>query len=166
MTILEIEQAIVQRLKSKIKDLEIIGFPEKPSEYKLLHRKGAILVVYAGSTFSEPKSTDNIYQERKVEYDINLVMRHLRTHEGAYAYLDAVRLLLTGFRVNGTGKFYPVREQFLSEEAGIWQYRLTISASMPAVEAEEDEKPLLLKKITTIDEYDIIHYTKEGVTYE
>lgn len=166
MTILEIEQAIMERLKDKIKDLEIIAFPENPSEYRLMHAKGAILVVYAGSTFSEPKSAGHIYQERKVELDINLVMRRLRTHEGAYAYLDAVRLLLTGFRVNGTGKFYPVREQFLSEELGIWQYRITFSASMPAVEAEEEEQPVLLKKITTIDEYNIIQYTKDGVTYE
>lgn len=160
MTIAEIEDAIIERLKSKITDLEITGFPEKPAEYKLMHRKGALLVVFAGATYSEPKSADIIYQERKLEFDINIVMRHLRTHEGAYAYLDVVRVALTGFKISGTGKFYPVREQFLSEEVGIWQYRITFACSMPAVEASEDEQAVLLKRITTIDDYDINNYTK------
>lgn len=161
MTIAEIEQAIIERLRAKITDLEITGFPEKPAEYKLMHRKGALLVVFAGATYSEPK-TDIIYQERKLEFDINIVMRHLRTHEGAYAYLDAARIALTGFKVNGTGKFYPVREQFLSEEGGIWQYRITFACSMPAVEASEDEQAVLLRTITTIDDYDINNYAKGG----
>ncbi len=90
MTIKEIEEAIIERLKSKITDLVVEGFPEKPSEYKLMHHKGAILVAYAGSTYEEPAATDVVVQERKVEFDITVVMRHLRTHEGAYQYLDTL----------------------------------------------------------------------------
>lgn len=125
-----------------------------------MHPKGAILVVYAGSSFSEPKSTDIIYQERRIEFDINLVMRHLREHEGAYAYLDTVRLALTGFKINGTGKFYPLKEEFISEEMGIWQYRITFSTTMPAIEIDEHEKPQLLIKITTVDDYGMLEVSK------
>lgn len=153
MTIANIETAIIERLKSKISDVLVEGFPEKPSEYKLLHPKGALLVSYAGSTFSEPEAVDIVLQTRKIEFDITVVMRHLRTHEGAYAYLDAVRTVLTGYRIPGCSKMYPTREQFISEENGIWQYAITFTLTVPAIEIEEDEQLPLLKKITTIDDY-------------
>lgn len=153
MTIADIEQAIIERLKAKTQGLLIEGFPEKPSEYKLMHSKGALLVSYAGSQFSETKSTDIIYQERRVEFDITVAMKHLRNHEGAYAYLDAVRIALTGYRIAGCSKMYPTKEGFLSIENGIWQYSITFAMTMPAIEIDEDEQLPLLKKITTVDDY-------------
>jgi hypothetical protein len=153
VTIADIEQAIIERLRVKIQGLLIEGFPEKPSEYKLLHPKGALLVSYAGSTFSEPKPTDIVFQERKVEFDITVAMRHLRSHEGAYAYLDAVRIALAGFRIAGCSKMYPTKESFLSEDSNIWQYVMTFAMTMPAIEIDEDEQLPLLTKITTVDDY-------------
>ncbi len=153
MTIADIEQAIIDRLKAKITGLAIEGFPEKQSEYKLMHPKGALLVSYAGSTFSEPKPTDIVFQERKVEFDITVAMRHLRDHEGAYAHLDAVRITLTGYRIAGCSKMHPTKEEFLNEDAGIWQYRMTFAMTMPAIEIDEDEQLPLLTKITTVDDY-------------
>ncbi|MDI1471926.1 hypothetical protein THER_1648 [Thermodesulfovibrio sp. N1] len=162
MTIADIEQAIIDRLKTKIQGLEITGFPEKPKEYRLLHPKGALLVSYAGSTFSEPQSVNAIVQERKMEFDITVAMRHLRTHEGAYAYLDAVRIALTGYRITGCSKMYPVKEQFLSEDNGIWQYSITFTLTAPAVEPTEKETTVLLRKITATDDYDTTIIKKEG----
>ena len=152
MTILEIEKAIINRLKSKIQGLEIDSFPEKPAEYRLLHAKGALLVRYGGCSYTERLATDFIVQDRKINFEVNVVMRHLTSHEGVYAYLDAVRIALTGFRPPHCGKMYPVREEFLTEEAGIWHYVVTFSMNTKAVEAAEDEAAILLKKITTIDE--------------
>ena len=153
MTIAGIEQAIITRLRAKIQGLLIEGFPEKPSEYKLMHPKGALLVSYAGSTFSEPKSTDIVYQERKVEFDITIAMRHLRKPEGAYSHLDAVRIALTGHRIAGCSKMYPTKEGFLSEDNGVWQYVMTFAMTMPAIEIDEAEQLPLLKKIRTVDGY-------------
>lgn len=153
MTITEIEEAILIRLKAKIQGLQIEGFPEKPYEYKLIHPKGALLVSYAGSTYSEPKSTDIVVQDRKMEFDITVVIRNLRTYEGAYAYLETVRIALTGYRIKGCSKIYPVKEVFVSEDAGIWQYVITLALTMPVVEIEEDDQLPLLRKITTIDDY-------------
>jgi hypothetical protein len=160
MTIADIENAIITRLRSRITGLQIEGFPEKPSEYKLLHPKGALLVSYAGSTFSEPKPTDIVFQERKVEFDITVAMRHLRSHEGAYAYLDAVRIALTGYRIAGCSKMYPTKEEFLSEDSGVWQYAMTFAMTMPSIEIDEDEQLPLLIKITTVDDYGITEVSK------
>jgi hypothetical protein len=48
MLISQIEQKIIERLKEKIKDLHIEGFPDKPQQFSLIHPKGAILVHYQG----------------------------------------------------------------------------------------------------------------------
>lgn len=152
MTILEIEREIIARLKEKIQNVAIEAFPEKPAEFRLIHPKGALLVHYAGSDFLEPKTTDIVYQERRVQFAVTVVMRHLRTHEGAYAYLDAVRIALAGFQLPGCTKMYPVKEEFIGEENGIWQYGIAFVIKMPALEVGENEQAVLLKKITTIDQ--------------
>ena len=51
MDIEAIEVQIVARLKSKITDLFIDSFPEKPQEYTFTHPKGAILVHYQGGNY-------------------------------------------------------------------------------------------------------------------
>lgn len=161
MTIAEIEQAIIERLKAKVQGVLVEGFPEKPYEFNLLHSKGALLVRYVGSRFSEPEATDLIVQTRRIEFEVVVVMRHLRTHEGAYSYLDAVRIALTGYKIPGCSKMYPVREEFISEEAGIWQYAITFAMTAPAFEIDEAEQPVLLRKITTIDGYGTVVVEKK-----
>lgn len=46
MNIREIENLIVEKLQQNFSDFQVIGFPEKPQEYILLHPIGAILVHY------------------------------------------------------------------------------------------------------------------------
>jgi len=152
MTILEIESAIINRLKEKIQGLEIDSFPEKPAEFRLKHPKGALLVRYAGANYTEPFATGQVVQDRKINFEVNIVMRHLTSHKGVYAYLDAVRIALTGFKPPNCGKAYPVKEEFITEDAGIWHYGITFSMTAKAVEAAQDEQVILLKRITTIDE--------------
>ena len=152
MTILEIEQAIIDRLKEKIQGLEIDSFPEKPADYRLRHPKGALLVRYAGCAYTEPLATDYIIQDRKISFEVNVLMRHLTSHEGVYAYLDAVRIALTGFKPPNCGRVYPVKEEFIIEDAGIWHYGIVFTMTTRAVEIEEERQEVLLKKITAIDE--------------
>ena len=51
MSINDIENQIIERLKSKIKDVQVQGFPEKPSEFRLIHPIGALLVHYQGASY-------------------------------------------------------------------------------------------------------------------
>jgi phage gp37-like protein len=151
--ITEIEDALIARLKSKVPQLQVDSFPDKPSEFRLLHPKGAILVRYQGSKYSEPQTMGAVVQGRAVEFDIILVMRNLRDHAGIYAHLDAVRLALTGYRVPGCEKFYLTREEFIDETDGIWQYGIRVATELPNVELPEDEVLPLLKKATATDQY-------------
>lgn len=138
MAIKEIENQIIERLKANIQDLHIEGFPEKPAEFRLVHPKGAILVHYQGGNYSETKSLGCIYQDKKLEFSITIVMRHLRTHEGAYEYLDKVRGILTGYKPENCSKMYPTKEDFLSEDNGLWQYSINFVTTTPVLENIEE----------------------------
>ena len=128
MTTEQIEDAIVSRLKSSIPDLEVSPFPERPDEYGLIHPVGAVLVQYRGSEYSEPASLGTITQTRTMEFVVLLAVRHLRSHQGAYAYLDSIRGSLTGYVIPPLSKMFAVREAFLAEKGGIWWYAVEFKA--------------------------------------
>ncbi len=156
MTIQDIENAIIGRLKLKITKLHIQGFTQKAVEFAMKHPVGALLVTFKGSNFKAPSRTLGIIcQERKVKYGIILMTKNLRVqdsgHIGAYEILDAVRICLTGFQIPGCSKMYPTVEDFIAEKDGVWQYGVIFEMTTENVEALEDEEAILLNKITTID---------------
>lgn len=138
MSISTVENQIIERLKSKIPELHIEGFPEKPAEFRLVHPKGAILVHYQGGNYSEQKALAVIVQDKKLEFSITIVIKHLRTHEGAYGYLDRVRNILTGFKPEGGNKMIPVKDEFIGEDNGIWQYSINFTTVIPVLEDIEE----------------------------
>jgi len=154
MNISDIENQIISRLKSKIKDVQVQGFPEKPSEFRLIHPIGALLVHYQGASYSEPKSLGCIVQISKLEFSITIVMKNLRSiqdgsYQGAYGYIDMVKQVLTGYKIDGCTKIYPVKEDFLGEDNGIWQYGINFVLTSQNIEADENDELPLLKTITT-----------------
>ena len=138
MNIQLIENSITERLKDKFPELHVQGFPDKPAEFRLLHPKGAILVHYQGGNYSESKSLGCLYQDKKLEFSISVVMKHLRTHEGAYEYLDKVRETLTGYKPENCSKMIPIKEEFLTEDNGIWQYSINFATTTPVIENIEE----------------------------
>ncbi|HSA05726.1 MAG TPA: Gp37 family protein [Candidatus Gastranaerophilales bacterium] len=130
----DIENQIIQKIKENIPELHIEGFPEKPSEFRLTHSKGAILVHYQGGNYSESKSIGYIVQDKKLEFSVTVVTRNLRSHEGSYFYLDKVRNILTGYRPDNCSKMQSTKEEFISEDNGIWQYSINFSLTTPTIE--------------------------------
>lgn len=149
MRIDAIENSIIEHLKASLKDLHIEGFPEKPDQFNLIHPKGAILVHYQGANYSPTNSTSSIIQEKKLVFSATAVMRHLRSNDGAYEVLDKVRELLTGFKIDNCSKISMIKENFLSENAGIWQYAINFSLIAQNIEnlSTEDEIKLVKAKI-------------------
>ncbi len=126
-----IEDQIIQKIRENIPELHVEGFPEKPSEFRLTHPKGAILVHYQGGNYSQSKSIGYIVQDKKMEFSVTVVTKNLRSHEGAYFYLDRVRELLTGYKPDNCSKMQPSKENFLIETAGIWQYSINFTLITP-----------------------------------
>jgi len=134
-----IESQIIEKLKSKLTDLLVDSFPEKPQEFVFTHPKGAILVHYQGGNYSNSESVGAIFQTKKMEFALTIVTRNLRTKDAcAYALLEQVKSILTGFQIDGCSKMSPTKEGFLSENNGIWQYSINFEFTTPSIESEDE----------------------------
>jgi Gp37 protein len=159
LDIATIEVAIVSRLKSQIGVIEVGHFPDRPESYRLTHRIGAALVRYEGAKYAKLLDTDAVVQERRLEFEVTVMMRDLGwavggnadgTSPGAYAMLEAVRAALTGFQVAGCSKMYPVRERFVErdKQGGVWIYGIAFALTTAAVEPSTAENfPLFIKGV-------------------
>ena len=154
-----IEDAIVTQLTSQIASIEIAHYPDRPETWRLTHRVGAALVMYKGAQYGDLIDTAAIIQERKLEFEISVMMRDLGwavggdpsgTSPGAYAIIEAIRTALTGFVIPGCRKIYPLREKFIKrdKQGGVWTYASTFALSTVAVEVSQpDNFPLFIKGI-------------------
>jgi hypothetical protein len=154
-----IEDAIVTQLRSQISSIEITHYPDRPENWRMTHRVGAALVMYKGAEYGEMLDTSAIIQERKLEFEVSVMMRDLGwavggdasgPSPGAYAIIEAIRAALTGFQVPGCRKMHPVREKFIKrdKQGGVWTYSSTFALSAVAVEGPPtDNFPLFIKGI-------------------
>lgn len=154
-----IEDAIVNQLRSQISSIEIAHYPDSPETWRMTHRVGAALVMYKGAQYGELLDTAAVIQERKLEFEVAIMMRDLGwavggdtsgASPGAYAIIESVRAALTGFQIAGCRKMYPTREKFLKrdKQGGVWTYSSTFVLSTVAVEGSRpDNFPLFIKGI-------------------
>ena len=154
-----IEDAIVTQLRSQISSIEITHYPDRPETWRLTHRVGAALVMYKGAQYGDLLDTAAVIQERKLEFEISVMMRDLGwavggdaagPSPGAYAIIESVRRALTGYAVPGCRKMYPLREKFVKrdKQGGVWTYSSTFALTTVAVEASApDNFPLFIKGI-------------------
>ena len=134
-----IEDAIVSQLQSQINSIEIAHYPDRPETWRLTHRVGAALVMYKGAQYGDLLDTAAIIQERKLEFEVSIMMRDLGwavggdpsgTSPGAYAIIESIRTALTGYLIPGCRKMYPLREKFIKrdKQGGVWTYSLTFAS--------------------------------------
>ena len=134
MNIREIENNIIEKLKDTFPNILVKGFPDKPSEFLLLHSIGALLVHYQGSTYSNTDALGFVSQENKKEFSITVVTRNLRTNDGAYELIDKIKSVLTGFEIKGCSELSPSKDFFISENNGIWQYGINFTLTTPNIQ--------------------------------
>ncbi len=145
-TTLEIIDAAVARLKVRLPQFAVEHFPDRPSEYRLNHPKGALLVSYLGSQFDTTVDVTYMAQPRTVKLSVTVVLRQLNGRGGAVDVVDAVRQVLVGFRPPDCRKLRAVSEKFLGETAGLWQYAVDVACEAMIVEDADvnTETPLTL----------------------
>lgn len=127
-----LEASVLAQLRSAIAptELAIEPYPEKPSEYQLLHPKGALLVFVQGSRYG---NYSNGAMLRSTRFIVTLLLRNFKQHQAAYDWIDAVQLLLFGFIPDGWQPIKAVSDQFVSEESGVWQYDLVFETDRLAI---------------------------------
>lgn len=134
----DIENKILAKLKESFPEFLVQGFPEKPQEFILLHPLGAILVHYRGANYSNSNAIFYISQEKTSEFAVTVVTRNLRANEGAYETLNKVKQILSGYKIPECTKLIPVKEGFISETNGIWQYEIIFKLTNTSIENMED----------------------------
>src|SRR5258708_14564476 len=93
-----IQEAIVTQLRSQISSIEIAHYPDKPETWRMTHRVGAALVMYKSAEYGDLHDTAAIIQQRKLEFEISIMMRDLGWAVGnprAYTIIEAIRTALT-----------------------------------------------------------------------
>ena len=127
MNIRNVENAIIERLQTSFPEILVDGFPDKPSEFILLHPIGALLVHYQGSNYTTTQALGYVTQVNQKEFSITIVTRNLRNNNGAYEYLDKVKAELSGFQIDECTSLIPTKDFFISENKGIWQYGINFT---------------------------------------
>jgi len=153
MTLLDLEDALLARLKEELPGYEVKSYPDNPSDYVLTHPRGAVLVRFAGGKYGPTEDIGAMVQPRRTDWEITVVARHLRAHGGLYVLLDVLRIGLTGYQVPGCSKAFLLKEDFVSEVNGIWQYAVWLAVPTVNVERAEDEDLPVLKRLTLIDNF-------------
>ena len=163
LDIATIESAIAAQLRAQINAIEVVQFPDKPAAYRLTHRIGAALVAWRATTYGALIDTAAIVQVRRLEFEVNLLVRDLGwsfggdpsgPSPGAYALLEAIRTALTGWLIPGCRKMFPLREQFLGRDpqGGVWTWSATYALETMALEASQEENFPLFIKGTALEE--------------
>jgi hypothetical protein len=136
--IADIERDLVRALEDAILGLAVEPFPDSPDRYRMLHQRGAVLVVYRGMDAQEPEGLRRLTQPATVRFSVMVLSRNLREHSGAYEVLDRVRQALLGFVPSHCGAGWLEREDYRSQEDGTWVYEATY-AWPTAVGADAEE---------------------------
>jgi Gp37 protein len=139
--LLELEKAIIERLKSQIPAVRISPLPLDPAQIGVPVSGSQIWVAYKRSSFGSVKSaTSNPVKSPSVDRTIyfELIIRcqqlQIEGHEVAYPIIDGVLNALSGWMPEAihrsravTRPFYPTEDGFTNMGAGLWVYSITFA---------------------------------------
>jgi hypothetical protein len=130
VNVLALETDLVAKVQALMQPLGLKAeaYPDRPETYPFTHPVGVVLVLYRGSTYGPPKATDVMTQGRDLDYELTVLVRNLRSHQGAYPVLDALRGGLAGWMAPGAIQGARLgRDGFQSRnEGGVWQYAVVL----------------------------------------
>ena len=135
----QIEDAIIQRVKSEIAGLAVESFPLE-GEYRLRHPLGAILVRYLGSKYDSDhfeiggnaaQALDEIPENRSLQFELRLFLRNLKSHQAAHEKIQQILNALTGFIPAPAQELLPLQDGLLKEQDGVWQFYIQFKTSYP-----------------------------------
>lgn len=138
----QLEAAFLNRLTLHFgAELAVLSYPARTEGYKLLHPAGAVLIAYLGSDYSDPLDLGGLMQQnRTLRWGFVLQTRNRFTHAESLPWLDRLRGQLTGFIPQpGCSRCRLTREQFLSEDDGLWTWEIAVSFELPQVEDADTE---------------------------
>jgi hypothetical protein len=124
--VIQAKKWVIDKLKeglSLLSDQDIIPVesPMSLENYKLSHPIGAVLVVYAGSTFSNRDAVNKVIADRLLEFGILVIIRDVPGKLKPEYYLQYCIDFLAGLKY-GNEIIYFTEDRFEEESGGVWSY--------------------------------------------
>jgi hypothetical protein len=128
MLLQEAEQSIVDRIATapeRPEILRVVAWPDSPLEYGRAQMQTGIYVRFAGFRFPPVEGQRQPYVQRgTANFEIRLLLKDLRSHAGAYEWIEAVHRRLTGFRPPGNDAYsFGLPGLWLSEVSLVDRYK-------------------------------------------
>ncbi len=156
MEIEELEKAFIAWMNDKIPDLPAESFPDNPAGYDLL-RDCVVLVRYNGTTFGNPETLGMTSQTGETEFILSVMAFSLTNAAGIYDNLSKICRAVQGKTFNGSTPVKIKNIAFAGVDNARWQYDVTVSFDLPAIEPAEDAPFNLVKHITVRNAHDEIY---------
>lgn len=123
-------EAVVAALAAELnRDLDVTEMPDKPGDYDLGDRPGAVLVHYRGSKYRPGQSV----QPRALTFDIHLRLRGQAGRFGSTRMIDAVAECLQDRQFQGSTGFQLESDGLVQEQDGLWDYVVSFTTTLPRV---------------------------------
>lgn len=123
MTITQITDAFLDKVKTIFPELEVDHFPGRPEDYRFTHPKGAIQLLYRDRRFERPQATDGTIQVNEPVLTLSFYTRNLRRvgrDEGMYDILETARTEIAKDNSIGHGNTWCRREYLTQQRSGVW----------------------------------------------
>ena len=148
--IANIEALVVARLTTALTitgqahpKVDVERWPDNPDRYKMMHPRGAVLVMYQGAKFDETATARQLI-EFDARFEIGLLSKTLRApvvgidanepDTGVYTLLDQCRAAFLGWQPEGAANTVRlVAESYEGYREGVWQYSLLVAIPMLTV---------------------------------
>lgn len=130
----EAEIVVKNILKSSMPDMFVDVMPNRPENFYLANKNGALLVFYNSSNYQrEPVNEMYVNQLRDLEISVRIKAQSLRDNNGAIELVQNVIDALQGYNIsdynlNRKGRIYIVADRFIDydNEHGIWEYEVVV----------------------------------------
>ncbi|MBX3008614.1 MAG: hypothetical protein KF816_11395 [Melioribacteraceae bacterium] len=114
--------------------------PGTVKNYTLGHARGALLILYGGSSYSKTDERNNaVIMKRDIVISIVVWIRHFDKRMAAADYIDFVLDAVTEEEIDNTRpeyerKIYPIDDELVEEKNGEWQYIVRVGVPTDYVE--------------------------------
>lgn len=119
----------------------VAAMPDKPSDFDLSGRDGAVLIQYERSRFETSTVVDHIPQHRVVSFALIVLVRSLNGEGGSYRALSNVLQAVAGQRIVGSTPLELVEELLDEEREGLWRWIIRCTCIVPYVARQTPNPP-------------------------
>ena len=151
----EMEEAIVAQLKPiEAIGIKVLTMPGKLADLNQPFPRGAVLVHYSRSEFAHERSLGRVVQTETAIFSITIGVLNLRTHQGIYQLLRAIRLMVLGFKpIHATRGAYLKAQKFtrIDVKNRLWEYTIELAVPTLAIARDTTTDPLRLLKLHILD---------------